>query len=643
MTGRYISISQFLNDKLLVDPYTYIHGAILSIHYQEDNSVCYLIQDIQHHNQCILLVLSPKYAKLFSFCQVKDQWQLGEPLAIQSKLLALDNDIKDLYSIQDYPYVYIQESNQIIPSRMQVLLSKCNYEKIAKYDKIHDNIHLVDINNSPTKSSHKHYDYTCIHKLVPHNIFNIWAVITHYQQPKSCKNNNYIMKMTLMDDGIESSVLFVNLFQSSPLHFPHVQKIGDIIRFHRIMIQTYDNILQAINSKGLSFLLFDGNLNGSIEPYEESINEKTNASQDHSPVTNQDILTLLRLRSWYHYNYKPLHHVTQDNHSNITNYLKTTSELDQECYFSHVAEIVRIFPRTHSDQITLLLTDYTVNELLRITGDGFNMTHLPRIYLLCTLWDEHVNVGCQLVPGQHILIRNVKSRFMDGELIAVLHGGMPAIQQLSNDHPLIQQLITRKRQFMKKFPILDTTISENHIEKNIQTSKKRTLELSIHSHKNVPLTTLYDVEHFINCPFKFRCQVRIIGFFPALIERFSKPFCTECNHSIENNLDYCEKDSTHSFIWRYAFGLICTDSSGKLPLMLHGNNASDFLGIDASDFHKQSSDLERLKQKIRSIMSSPDGIDGPLLDICVQSYYKQGSASRLNSDKRYSIFDTRLL
>lgn len=645
MTSRYISIAQFLDNRSFMDPYTYIHGIILSIHFQ-DKSVRYLIQDIQHHDQCIFLTLSPKYAKLFSFCQVEDQWQIGEPLAIHPNLLAIDIDKLELQStehMQYYPHVSIQESNHVIPNRIQVLLSRCNYEKIAKYDKVNDTVCLIDINNPLTNTPHKHYNYTCIYQLVPHNTFNIWAVVTHYQQHKPCKNNNYIMKITLMDDEAEPFTLFVNLFQSSPLHFPHIKKIGDVIRFHRIMVQTYDNILQAINYKGSAFLLFDGDLHGSLEPYEESINDKTGAPQDHSPVTNQDILTLLKLRSWYHYRYKPLHSVTQDNLSSNNNYLKTTSDLDQECYFSYVAEVVRIFPRTHSDQITLLLTDYTVNELLRIVGDGFNVTHLPRIYLLCTVWDEHVNIACQLVPGQYILIKNVKSRFIDGELIAILHGGMPSIQQLNNDHSAIHQLISRKKQFMERFPILDTLIPEQ-IDQNIQETKRQriSLEITRHSHKNIPLTTLYDIENF-NCPFKFRCQIRIIGFFPALIERFSKPFCMECQYSIENDLVSCEKNLNHSIIWRYAFGLICSDSSGKLPLLFYGNDATNFLGIDPVDFSKHSLELERLRQKIGSIMSSIDRKDGPLLDICIQSYYKKGSVSRSNNDKRYSILDTRLL
>lgn len=88
------------------------------------------------------------------------------------------------------------------------------------------------------------------------------------------------------------------------------------------------------------------------------------------------------------------------------------------------------------------------------------------------------------------------------------------------------------------------------------------------------------------------------------------------------------------------FGLIAIDSTGKIPILVHGEEAQTFLGdFVPTDLLEDVVSRNSLICMLARFVSDVATSNGPFLDICIRSYPKANNADTI----RYSLFDTVLI
>uniref|UniRef100_A0A8C4QN24 Protection of telomeres protein 1 n=1 Tax=Eptatretus burgeri TaxID=7764 RepID=A0A8C4QN24_EPTBU len=112
----------------------------------------------------------------------------------------------------------------------------------------------------------------------------------HWAQPLTSASlfTDHCLVLTVVDPSAPEGLRCVLFGSLSSL--PPVKNVGDIVRFHRLKIQTYCSYLQGIQSPGFSALVFDGTLGAPIIPKATSLSFSFNAEQEN--------LNVSKLRSW---------------------------------------------------------------------------------------------------------------------------------------------------------------------------------------------------------------------------------------------------------------------------------------------------------------------------------------------------------
>ncbi|KAH9542774.1 hypothetical protein CY35_13G024900 [Sphagnum magellanicum] len=121
---------------------------------------------------------------------------------------------------------------------------------------------------------------------------NFYGVVAEYEQPKSTRGKDFICTMTVVDMSYHSSGLRVLYFARALEMLPRVRALGDIIRFHRIMMSNYEDAPQAQGhpSKGSAFVLLPGMEGQGYEPYQ--------MSHSHFTLEQVDRTMVDLMRSW---------------------------------------------------------------------------------------------------------------------------------------------------------------------------------------------------------------------------------------------------------------------------------------------------------------------------------------------------------
>ncbi|XP_029471519.1 protection of telomeres protein 1 isoform X2 [Rhinatrema bivittatum] len=138
----------------------------------------------------------------------------------------------------------------------------------------------------PSSVSQK-YTYTPLNQLKGGTIVNVYGVVKFFKPPYRSKGTDYCSVVTIVDQS--NAKLTCMLFSGNLDTLPKIYKIGDIIRFHRIKIQEFNNEMQGITSAGFSALVFDGTVGTPIIP-------RTSSKLFHYTSEDQKMLEILR--SW---------------------------------------------------------------------------------------------------------------------------------------------------------------------------------------------------------------------------------------------------------------------------------------------------------------------------------------------------------
>ncbi|XP_075713289.1 protection of telomeres protein 1 isoform X2 [Rhinoderma darwinii] len=130
------------------------------------------------------------------------------------------------------------------------------------------------------------YVYTSLDQL-KEGVANVFGVVIFFKLPYRSKGTDFCSIITIVD---QSNVkLKCMLFSGNQDALPRIYKIGDIVRFHRIKIQKFNDEYQGVNSSGFSALVFEGTVDSPVVP------RTTSKSYN---FTTEDQRTVETLRKW---------------------------------------------------------------------------------------------------------------------------------------------------------------------------------------------------------------------------------------------------------------------------------------------------------------------------------------------------------
>ena len=254
--------------------------------------------------------------------------------------------------------------------------------------------------------------------------------------------------LVLMDPTVsESCGLECVSFQPSVSRLPNVQKVGDIVRLHRIKITQYQGRLQCKSSRGFAAVVFDRDADLPVTA------EMARVSSSTFTLTQGDIDTVESLKHWRE---------RQPVLFPQTNFV-TVAQINQDSYFELVCQVVGVAMHHTLDCVVLFVTDGTKpqHDFRACEGDDYGIVEAPDNYsteeetalVSVFLYGSHAEVARLLAKkGEYIILHNVHSQ--------VLKPGGSVSSVLDVMKPLLELCVHRGTAFGRGLTVLPTDSPE---------------------------------------------------------------------------------------------------------------------------------------------------------------------------------------
>ncbi|KAJ3332923.1 hypothetical protein HDU76_012585 [Blyttiomyces sp. JEL0837] len=405
--------------------------------------------------------------------------------------------------------------------------------------------------------------------------FIVCGVVESPSVKKPSQGTDYYLSVSLIDPSCPLP-LKTTLFRPSNL-LPAKAEPGDIVYAKRLKIQPFNNKKQGVLSKK-----------------EEPVLEIYGASTEF-PGDVERVHLYQLLREWWLKQSGQMSSMKQP----VRNSARPVVT---------VASIEPGFDQNQSDggkgRLTLLVTDYTANPLLRSTGNARRSYYKSDIHpelpsdmiFPCTLWDDHVNEALNYFCGDFVSLINVRSKNFEG-LEGNIHGERGSSNWRTGIHALK----------LDDEPVVEI--------------RRRCSNLGLRPHPFTRIgylpeeAPLAPVEAILKCaihPSLFRIKGYIVDYLPTDTAQF-----------LSANSD------------EFLFSFLVQDASGFLPVIISGEDALFFLQLPPQDSYN-ADEIEILQQILETVRLKR----GREMDMCVQSYLIRHG----NDDvPRYKLRNTKLV
>lgn len=296
--------------------------------------------------------------------------------------------------------------------------------------------------------------YTTLADLQPDTSVNIYGVVKQFKPAWKCRGTDMCSVLMMMDPTVaESGGLECVSFQPSVSRLPNVQKVGDIVRLHRIKITEYQGRLQAKSSRGFAAVVFDRDTELPVTA------EMARVSSSTFTLTQSDRDTVESLKNWCESN--PLLFPPP-------NFL-TVSQIAPDLYFDLICQVLGVALHHTLDCVVLFVTDRTQPEqaIRNCEGDDYNIVEAPNYdsvednaVVSVFLYGSHAEVARLLAKkGEYIILHNVHSQ--------VLKPGGSACSVLDVVRPYLELCVHRGSAFGRGITVLSTDSPEvKHLKAN---------------------------------------------------------------------------------------------------------------------------------------------------------------------------------
>jgi hypothetical protein len=226
---------------------------------------------------------------------------------------------------------------------------------LAEDDDNEELIHnLVDPQILSPKISH--HKYTPIDQLQPDTIVNIYGFVIRYTEPQMTRGTDMMVKISLVDRMPWNNELKLLLFRHTIEQLPLIQHIGDIVRCHRVKIQTYGGSLQGVRSQGFSCVVLSGVVGSMIEP-----RVRISGAIPKLLFAPNDLETITHLRKLSRA-YRLQQHLNQEPNSSKCTSIK---DLVIGSYVDVIGVVLAVLSEESSYDVMVLISDFTSHPLLQ--------------------------------------------------------------------------------------------------------------------------------------------------------------------------------------------------------------------------------------------------------------------------------------
>ncbi|KAJ7546575.1 hypothetical protein O6H91_08G045300 [Diphasiastrum complanatum] len=471
--------------------------------------------------------------------------------------------------------------------------------------------------------------------------------------------------MTISDMSYDTPGLRVLIFGDKLDSLPRVKVVGDIIRFHRVTMQNFNGIPQAVAnvSKFSAYVLLSGKKDDSYEPYQTSSKGFTFEQHD------RNIIDLIR--DWI---------VTHPIGTGGGEYLVQIRRLKEGAFFDLCCKV--LYVHNHAPDYAILMyvwdgtdaqpVDDMALHLLEADNayrEDMDPKHLPLSRLSQDVLRSLPSKGTilpvvpdipseelrpQLPPlGAWVKFRNLTCRIRHGSYEAVFMRESK-ISLLGPDSKLVKDCEGNYQQ---------RAFSE---EAGLPEWSPKPLEcLTVTDYEHVPFSTLREVFCHAQVTQKFRCLVQVVAIWPVKVTDFCAPSSfrqkqmTLEAHSMKDNTagkvagygrDLSQINKPNGYTYRIQ--LTVEDPTARIQAYLCAEDATRFFnGHPPADLHNNGIVVDALERKAYKLLGLPFNNKAenssslrkhspPWIKCCLKSYYLDKENPW--SSRRFRIFGTTL-
>eukprot|EP00850_Spirogloea_muscicola_P010050 SM000058S18480 [mRNA] locus=s58:112590:115867:+ [translate_table: standard] len=490
------------------------------------------------------------------------------------------------------------------------------------------------------------------------------AVVEHAEPPKDTRGRDKMCTLVVRDMSRSNPGLRVICFAPTFEQLPAVRAPGDIIRFHRIhsrkaavQMLTHNGApqAQAHIKAGCSFVLFEGQRDGSMVPYHKS-------SKEYTPGGSLEMKAVEILRAW-----------ALNNPVNIRpkQYLTSIEGVKHDTFFDLYCKIVFVDQREYDGAVMMYAWDGTDAPPTPLQASEFSKAFchveeqqedasagpappsrfpplpyevLRQIPTLGTTLPVVFAVAREELPqplpreGDWVRFRNLRCWLSPEGMYEAIFARASKVYHLRPDTPQLQE-ITRAYDARKEKADLRNPTS---IPPWIQADS---LSLTITDHENVGYMPLREVLAHPEVTHKFRCVVRLVDLWPRQVEHF----CMLRRKSSQPGNGTSATPCAVGELYCYRLLLTLEDPTARVQAWLVGEDGVKFFnGHPPADFHQPSATADALRRKVWRLLGQADDSgtakgkkDPSWMKCCLKSYYVDKACPR--TSRLYSVFGTTMV
>ncbi|XP_078424515.1 protection of telomeres protein 1 isoform X1 [Cetorhinus maximus] len=385
------------------------------------------------------------------------------------------------------------------------------------------------------------YTYVPLNQIKDGVTVNVYGVVKFFKPPYRSKGTDFCSTVTIVDPS--NGRLNCVIFSGNADLLPKIYKVGDVVRFHRIKIQEFNQELQAINAAGFSALTFDGTPGAPLKP-------RTSSKTFQFTATDQR--TVEELRRWANVNFSIHKPTIKLSEVKPAEYFDLTCQLIAKAVVDRSAVLLKVWDGTKClHPLWQIPVDTTALE-----GDPANIHRLCKLTVDVLVYDNHISAANSLKVGTYLTIHNVHtklatlsadkpSRSLDTvpEMEFHLHGGTSygrGITVLPEDCSDVQQLKQSLESALaadqdsigdltlldifntSRMPSAPKRASATHVERCHQESAT-----VLTAHQHIRTTSLQEVLDQTP-PQKNRIRAKLVNYEPKALHQSVKLYCPKC-------------------------------------------------------------------------------------------------------------------
>lgn len=471
------------------------------------------------------------------------------------------------------------------------------------------------------------YRYSSLSELVD-GYADIYGVVVNMTLPKKTNGRDFCMTVSVTDETCPTreKAIPINIFYPTIDKMPKITCAGDIIRFHKVKIQRYQDNIQGLSmSKATRHLVLRESTEGKLEqltcseswtfePSDEKRTRqlikwsRTSMMKDTTlpPGCEQSPKLLAELKSvegfvdlvvrvlYLDDSDKPVRLIVWDGSGNA-------ADSDPVLVQTLQSKSVPVPAKGLLKEVIMSSCWSLVRDMGFIKG----ILSWCRFRNLAVAIDEPIP-GAPVIPGRLEVLR-----FQEGASIMLMPDFTLDVQhriELLNGSTMTSTSATTQAEpqfFNPSRPVVTATVIPDHIQNKI------------------PVTPLREILNSTKNPRKFHCLARVRSIWPTDIEKICKP----------------KPDNSSEF--QYSFALTLEEGNDSLNIIVYGKDAEHFLhGIPPCDLTKSTSSKTLLEKRLAVLLESSNAFHW-----CIKSYSVSLPPGRSGGPKtavRYRLFDTLL-